>query len=173
MCACFSLLLGLGICAVLFAVFLALWMIPALFVFRFRHKILWGLASVPTFLILLTCAILWMTRPSATFELALGFPPPADVTGLQSRQWILGDSGEVYLRFRASPATIKQIVARGLSPSSGSTDSGNSPPDWWKPSQGAEIYEAAFRDRKFASEHEYFACDPATGDAWFRWIGID
>jgi hypothetical protein len=166
------------VCGVVYGVFLAAW-VGGLFVFRVKHKLRYALISFPTFLAILLSLYVYAGRPSATFDRVLGFSPPPDVTSLQSSEWILGDSGVVYLRFKASPATIQRIVARGLllvGPSNEPSTTSDSPPSWWQPPiMGAMAYYADFAGQRhgFASEDEYLIYDPATGEAYYRFVGID
>ncbi len=115
MAAIFSLLFTGVLCIVLYAVFLAVW-VGALFVVHARHKLLYSLLSLPVFVVLLVSSFFWLTRPSAVFQDSFGFRPTPDVTGLQSSQWILGDCSIIYLHFKANPATVQRIVAKGLLP---------------------------------------------------------
>jgi len=114
-------------------------------------------------------------RPAAVFQGYLGFDPPADVRGLQSRVWVLGDSGVAYLHFQASPQTVQRMVARGLTPG-GSFEAGTSnPPQWWNPPPAppGQCFEGHFTGRNFGSERETLLYNPTTADAWFQFVGVD
>ena len=171
-----SLLLGI-FCIVLYAVFLAVW-IGALFVFRVRHKVLWSLPSLPVFVLLLyTCSLL-LSRPSTPFKDSFGFAPPPDVTILQSFEEGFGDYGITYLHFKANPATVQRIVSKGMvqvGPTTATPSSTNStPPDWWQPpDKSVEKFIGSIGKRNFAREEDYLVYDPATGDVWYRFMGID
>ena len=165
------------VCVVLYGLFLGAW-VAALYLFRLRRKPLLSLMSLPVFVALLVGYSWHQTRPSKVFERSFGFAPPADVTALRSYQFVLGDSGVVYLRFRASPATVQRIVARGLRPVGTAVDGPAStnatPPDWWQPPPTTQAaYVGNFGGRNFASEEEYVVYDPATGEVYFRFVGID
>jgi hypothetical protein len=165
------------LCGVAYGVFLAAW-VGVLYLFRVKHKRRPALFSIPTFLVLLVSLYLYVSRPSATFEGVLGFPPSSDVTSLQTSLFFLGDSGVAYLRFKASPATIQWIVARGLTPivagTRGPATTSGKPPSWWRPPTApTAAYLGNFEERSFTREEEYLIYDPVTGEAYFRFLGVD
>jgi hypothetical protein len=156
-----------------YVVFLAIWT-GLVFLFRVRRKGMVCAISLPVFLVALVGWLKWQERPAAQFERSFGFPPPADVQGLESNVWALGDSGTVYMRFKAAPPTVRRIVARGLSAGTSNTIGLDNPPTGWNPSPAppAQRYEGSF-SQSFASELETLIYDPATGDVWFHMSGVD
>lgn len=162
---------------VLYGLFLALWT-GVLFIFRVKRRGFYTLLSLPVFLVLLGSWFLWQTRPAAVFKGSFGFAPPPDVMSLQSSHWFLGDSGIVYLRFKASPSTVQRITSQGLRPrASGSpypTFTNSTPPDWWRPRQSSvNEYIGSGTGLGFSNEEAYLIYDPATGEVWYRFVGID
>lgn len=173
-------LLTLFILAVAFGVFLLLWIIVLRW-FRVKRRLLLGLASLPVFVILLIAFWNYTTRPSALFSQSFGFAPSPSVKFCNSSYWYLGDSGHTYLHFVADDATVSRIVARGLSPvskplSGSEVSFCNADPEWWELASGnsdRDVYLGRFPHRDFAREEEVLIYDRATGEVFFRFIGID
>ena len=159
--------------------FVALWSPIALLVTWRRRKRVKAVALLlgpPMYVALVIAFLLYQWQPAQVFENAIGFAPPADVTRLESDFWTLGDSGHAYLRFRCTPATAQRIVAaRGMAPTKSIGTQSNDPRGWSPPLLAplAQIYTVEAVNRTFASESELFIYDPATGDAYYRWTGID
>jgi hypothetical protein len=173
----FNVLFLTVICGLAFGVFLAVWLI-VLYIMRVRRKRHYALFAVPTFFVLLVSTCLYACRPSAAFERMFGFAPTSDVIAIQSSQWELGDSGVVFLRFKANPVTIRRIVARGLSRVSVDVADRNTtsaaPPRWWRPPKDStEVYLGSFDGRRFAWEDELLFYDSANDEGYFRFTGID
>ena len=129
-------------------------------------------------------SVLFPTPPSDDFKTTFGFEPPADVTNLQSYRTSFGDTGQGYMAFQAAPGTIKKIAASGLkrlSPASEKAARKTLPPipedapGWWQPSAtpNLQIYHAEDRLHHFYSEDEVLYFDPPSGQAYYRYRGVD
>lgn len=122
------------------------------------------------------------TQPRNVYQVSFGFPVSPDVTQLQSSYWYFGDTGVTYLKFKASPSTLKRILKRGLKPvakeefrQNSESLSGDDPPSWWQPFAGSSnrFYSARFKNRDFSSEEELLCYDKSSGLAHYRFVGID
>jgi hypothetical protein len=170
-----NLIFLLVLATVLYVPFLALWRL-LIYLLRVRGRAIVLLLSLPVYVVLLFGWYRWQARPESVFKSNFGFAPPADVRGLQGYTWALGDSGVSYLHFKAGPATVKRVLARGLAPGNLiSIGGGDPPPSWWNPptSPPAQRFEATFTGRSFSSEMEILLYDPTTGDIWFQFFGVD
>ncbi|MEM1446667.1 MAG: hypothetical protein AAGF84_11460 [Planctomycetota bacterium] len=124
------------ICFIPFAV---VWWI-AVALIKPKHKWAWRLLCVPAFGIaavtLLLGVFFWTYRPAAVFEREFGFPPPSDVTELRSKQFILGDSGSVWMNFQADPGTQTLLrnsrAWREPGPNDGSYPISQGEPGWYR-----------------------------------------
>ena len=187
-----SLLFGVVVFVVCVLGAWALWTLAVVLVALVRRRKttktqtgLWIVAGLPAAVVIVaaTAAGLWWhgSRPDAVFETEFGFAPPADTDVLSSDVSWIGDSGHVYLHFRAGPQTVARIVAAGFVAGPDVVSSTNTPPAWYGPSAAppALLYSAStpaagtpVRGR-FSTEHARLIHDPATGDCWYEYVGID
>ncbi|MBO0861113.1 MAG: hypothetical protein J2P21_22040 [Chloracidobacterium sp.] len=121
------------------------------------------------------------SSPSLVFESSFGFSPTSDVKELEGGRSIFGDSGETFLRFRASRQTIQSIVAgRRLYEIDENMFMSQAPHDsasqsYWKPFDGKPtlFYESQRFDDSFGSSSAILCYDESAGVAHFYWIGVD
>jgi len=126
-------------------------------------------------------------NPKVIFDRSFGFKPTKDVVELKSSYWYFADTGMTYLKFKASPQTVKRIVDRGLIQTDqiyfrSLLNSGlaQSSPSWWAPTTGASVKffyierKPATRDQQdFASETEILSYDEKTSTVYYCFNGID
>jgi len=120
--------------------------------------------------------------PSVVFKSNLGFFPPRDVVELHGRQLIIGDSGEAYLRFRASRETVQRILGDRFF-EIGKPDarfdqfpSPDSPPSYWHPLEGSTVRffkSAETFDDRFHFSQAFLSYDESNGTVHFYWHGVD
>jgi hypothetical protein len=117
------------------------------------------------------------TSPGEVFKKSFGFEASEDVVNIKSEYWVFADSGHTFLMFKASPATVEKIVARGLNrvPESFFPSSNIEPPNWWVLPSGDDTvrYGAAFSDRDFSREVEVLIHDRSSDTVFFHFIGSD
>jgi hypothetical protein len=190
MWALFSILFGLAFLVVCVIAAWVAWSAVVLVVALVRRRKttagrtgLWLLAGLPVAVVGVATgtAVLWWhsNQPDVIFETEFGFPPPPDTTVLQADAFALGDSGHAHIHFRAGPPTIARIVGLGLSPGSGNFSSNLEPPPWFRPPpappavaySGENTFPPA--RQSFASEFRSLVYDPATGEGWYFFSGID
>ena len=168
--------------ALSFGLFYLIWFL-LLWAFRVRSK--WArVASLPVFAGLVFALWTYGTRATPTYVEAFGFPASPDVSELKSERFLVGQSGGVYLRFRADFATVERIIGRGLL----RMDTnhlllltkdlrGGHPPDWWGVQalgSGSQFYCATATNRgSFDSVFEYLAYDPSTRLVLFKRDDVD
>ncbi|MCX6854953.1 MAG: hypothetical protein NTV80_08625 [Verrucomicrobia bacterium] len=126
--------------------------------------------------------------PVAVFKDSLGVPPPASVSDIESDIYWFADTGSVYLRFKISESDFRKIVPSDLAQRTMQkmkedvpTELGAESPKWWTYEYKNDwIYllrdtsNSGSPGRKgFYSETEYFAYDPKTEIAYYRFLGID
>ena len=192
MAVLFSLVFGVIVFVVCVLAAWAVWTLVVLAVALVRRRKttktrtgLWIVAGLPAAVVIVaaTAAGLWWhgNRPDAVFKTEFGFAPPADTKVLNADVSWIGDSGHVYLHFRASPQTVARIVAPGFVAGPDQDSSAGAPPAWFAPPAAppALVYSASspaagtpVRGR-FSSEHARLIHDPATGDVWYEYLGID
>ena len=131
--------------------------------------------------ILVASEIILGRVPSRVFNQSFGFEPTPDVTELQGYSFGLFDSGEAYLRFRASQDTINRIVKSKFRPSSkesfgnGTSGEGERPPEYWKPfeTQPSQFYESNKLEMGYSQSRALLCYDDKTGTAHFSYSGVD
>ena len=126
--------------------------------------------------------------PKHVFKDTFGEPPSSKIHDIQSNVWFFADTGSIYLTFKTSESEFRRLVPSGLTelkmkemrqetPSEGGTD----PPSWWTYRYEPdwiyflcrEMRRGDLRKKGFASETEYYAYDPDTKTAYYRFLGID
>ena len=129
-------------------------------------------------------------KPTNVFKRAFDESPSSNVSDIQSSIFWFADTGSVYLRFHTTASEFRRLVPGGLVSHSSEDmrqhtpiESGTEPPTWWTYQLNPRwIYflrhdsgsiEHGPARRGFYSETEYFAFDPATGTAYYRFLGID
>lgn len=149
------------------------------------RTVVWVVAGLPAAVVLvaaLAAAVWWQgNRPAAVFETEFGFAPPADTVVLKSDVSWIGDSGHVYLHFRSGPQTVARIVAGGFVPGPGSISTTGHRPNWFAPPAAPPALAFAARPSgagtpvrgRFASEDATLVHDPATGEVWYEYVGVD
>ena len=105
------------------------------------------------------------------------------MSGLQSRNFAFADSGTTFLKFRAAPATIAQLTGSPWQAVAGNAwqdaDLNNfrhaDAPLWWTPAktQTAQMFVARNHFGSFAGENEVLIFDPANGQTYYAFVGID
>lgn len=110
--------------------------------------------------------------------------PSADVQHLRSHVWSFADEGEVFIRFEASPETVRRILPKAMQRVSYADYKkkmpGNNlhPPSWWQPPTAttSEIYlrtpDYGHGDH-FASETTLMTYDAPRKTALYFSLGID
>lgn len=148
-----------------YCIFLAVWM-ASIWIFRLKHKVWLGLLSLPVFTVLLLGFDASVSKPSAIFTRTLGFSPTPDVEIIESSEWEGPDWHTVYLRFRASPNTVKRITSRGLRRTRPDSAERHGPIGWHPSSPPDQLYHGVFNGRNFATEEECLAYDDGTAEFW-------
>jgi hypothetical protein len=118
--------------------------------------------------------------PGHVFRSSFGFSPTSDVLDLRGRKFTFGDSGDTYLRFRASKETVNRILDSRFLELRQDEIRGygfpwkDSAPSYWQPPNGASVhfFHATQFDDSFGSS-EAFLNDESTGSVHFYWIGVD
>jgi hypothetical protein len=102
-----------------------------------------------------------------------GSAVPAGVVDLHSGRVVTWPDGSAHLRFKAPPAIIATLVARaGMLPTT-TVYAFDGRPDWFTPTTTATIYATTANRGGFGSETRVLYYDPAAGDAWYEFVGID
>jgi len=177
----------------------ALWLgLVALAVVGWQRRIAWlkWTAGIPAALmaaggLTLAIAVAYLmidsARPTRVFENSFGQPVPESVSDLQSRLWWFADSGSVYLRFQVDEETFRRLVLADLPariPEEMRAElpgEGGGQPEWWDFTVAPGwIYYLRVESggdkpakKGFYWETEYLAYNPATGRAYYRFLGID
>ena len=125
----------------------------------------------------------WNSRPANIYQLKFGVAPSPDVTELQSKNFAFADSATTFLKFKATPATIRDLTAkqwRALSNKDWQEEDfiefrDNGAPDWWKPSKTrtTQMYVANERFGRFGLENEVLIYESATRQTYYAFVGID
>jgi hypothetical protein len=140
--------------------------------------------------LLLTCGILRSMNPRSIFKDTFGESASAEVKDIHSKMWWFADTGSVYLTFKTSETEFRRLVPSGLTERTAAEmeretpgESGSSAPSWWTYRyQSGWIYFLRNDDnfgqdkpakKGFFNETEYFAYDPNTKTAYYRFLGID
>ena len=138
--------------------------------------------SVPAYILLLVLLHMALagrfTPASTSFRDAMGFDPPADVSNLRSYRDGFLDFEKIYLRFKAAPSTVERILATRQNPMSEHVPSPgweqeDTPPAFRPPPTAKQYWVKHERGRTFGIETELLAHDAATGEVYYRWVGID
>ena len=108
---CIACLFSLFSIALVYGVFLAIWM-PVGFLLKIKNKKLWFLSSIPIFIIIFVAYLFYLSWPATVYKRTFGFSPAEDVIVHNSQDYYFADTGITYLRFTANPETIKRIVSR-------------------------------------------------------------
>ena len=113
------------------------------------------------------------------------------MTELRSSDDTFGDYSVVYLKFKASPATIQRLTAKGFGDgftgedlmgensnwdSKGLYYHGEDTPDWWRPQRTAttRVFYAEKRLGHFnTQENETLIYDAASYQAYYSYDGLD
>jgi hypothetical protein len=124
-----------------------------------------------------------VSQPANVYELSFGSQPPADVKNLQSSYYSFADTGTTFLKFNASPSTIRTLTAQKWVRLTGqelqderfSNFLSEATPSWWAPrkSKSTSVYTARNRFGGFAGESEVLTYDAATKQAHYAFIGVD
>ena len=121
------------------------------------------------------------------YKITFGSSPPPDVKNIQSYYYYFADLGITYLKFNASPSTIKKLTAKGWNrlkdqkladvraSNDTSTEQDDDTPKWFRPNitQSTMVYTSEHRIGDFASENETLTYDSATQQAYYSFLGID
>lgn len=123
-------------------------------------------------------------QPDSIFEQAFGHPPGRGVTNLRSKIWSFADTESVFLRFNADKEAIARILDSGFVEVSeekfasicGSVISGH--PEWWSAPNGESWRffvgsPSHTGDDEFTDETSVLAYNECSGDAMYRFLGID
>lgn len=121
------------------------------------------------------------SRPATVYEMTFGSAPSSDVTNIQSNYYYFADTGTTFLKFKASPATIAKLTAKGWTRlnaqgnQNAGPHTGTQTPEWYKPkiTDTTVIYTAEKRIGDFASESETLVYDRVTKQAYYDFVGID
>jgi len=154
-CFLFSLFL-IGFSAILLV------MIPILHLLRVQRKRRWIGGAFALYVVAVVACFFWNTRPAAIFEMHFGFPPPSDVRNLKSKHYILGDSGNTTLSFKAGRETVGRIVQHCF------PDTLDQSPDL----SGWRNFHREFSEY-FGFESYDLWYNEETGRVHFVWTGID
>src|SRR5436190_21172103 len=179
-----------GIYGIVFLVLASLWFWGR----KRQKKWLRLLAGIPA-LAMATVAVLVVAfmiygildskNPRSIFKREFGRPPPASVSEIQSSCWWFADTGNTYLRFKATKEAFEKLVPVGLERKTVEEMKRDTPgesgevPTWWDYQIGPEWIcylrvksGANGQNRKgFDSETEYFVYNPATHVAYYHFIG--
>ena len=194
----FVILFWLIVAAIYFLVAVVL---SSLFLLGWFKKWIWlrWLAGLPAagMLLLAVVVIIGMIvgialsqNPKNVFRSTFNENPSSEVSDIQSSLFWFADTGSVYLRFHTTESEFRRLVPEGLVSHTSEEmrqhtpiESGFDPPKWWMYQLDPRwIYflrcdsgsiEHGPARRGFYSETEYFAFDPATQTAYYRFLGID
>jgi len=119
--------------------------------------------------------------PSHVFESSFGFAPTSDVVELKVEKSTFGDSGSVYLRFRANKQTVERILGSRFVEidenrfRSQTVSALKSAPSYWQPFDGkpTHFYEAYRFDNSFGFSNAVLSYDELNGMVHFYWVGVD
>lgn len=178
-------IIGLLVLAVAFVIGFAVWTglcLAGVFACRPEGKRWpWVLLSIPLYLPVylivggLTVWVLWPDDDDY-FEYAFNRPPGKTVVVYDAEIDGWCDSETNSIHFSATPADIQQLTAIGLTldPSYASTTNEYVDTSFGKVSLvGKDIYTGDVLHGRFYSEDGVLIYDPATGEAWYEYIGVD
>ena len=112
------------------------------------------------------------------YRTEFGEVPPSDVSGIEARQIVVGDSGAAWLRFRASSGTIDDLLSRFSASDRGVFSQaayGANVPSWWTPDTDKIdlFYTADGWSNHWSHSTAYVGVDRAKGILYFHHSGID
>ena len=157
-------------------------------VFLFFHKKSWlfrcsllALCCIPI------AAFLWYWGPSdltepndlrTAYREEFGKDPSEDVTSLQCRQIVVGDSGAAWLRFHASPATIDGLLSKFVPCDRAAffqAGAGANTPAWWQPEKDKIVsyYRAEHLSRNFQRSEAVIGHGSGKQTVYFSHRGSD
>ena len=123
------------------------------------------------------------SNPTIAYRVAFGVLPASDVTELRSDEDGFGDWEKVYLKFKASPETIKRLTAKNWSEPVVKTLSreqitgfGNQKvPSWWRPDEFDKVqsFDGIEPKKKFDEEYEELYYDSESRQAYYSYLGFD
>jgi hypothetical protein len=136
---------------------------------------------------LFTYGIIDSMNPRSVFKNTFGEPPSSEVNDIHSNVWFFADSGSIYLTFKTSRSEFLRLVPPGLTKQTledikkTAFEISSEDPSWWTFRYKSDWtyylhsgYGLGYRGKHgFASETEYYAYDPNTSTAYYRFIGID
>lgn len=121
--------------------------------------------------------------PADTYAAAFGgSSPPRDVTNLRS-DTSYGSDTRIFLAFKASPATIKNIKSDGWKWSDaddwakygGANNYGESKPAWWTPKKTArtQVFQRMNHTGDFMTEDETLIYDVGSQQAFYSYHSVE
>jgi len=115
---------------------------------------------------------------AAAYRTEFGADPTGDVTGIQARQVVVGDSGAAWLFFQASPSTIDTLLERFVKSDRkvfAEAGVGGNVPIWWKPDEDGvnEYYTADLWSKNFSRSVAFIGLNRAKSRVYFHHIGSD
>lgn len=126
---------------------------------QIRRQGLWVAASLLMYAMVIALMLQQMATSEKHFEERFGFPVPSDVRHLSIRSDLFSmDSGYLTMRFEAREETVARIVSRGMSN---------------MPDMGRQRHFRREFSATFGAEQEDLFYDPATGNVFYEWTGID
>ncbi len=177
------------------------WLVLAgLAILGWRRKVAWlaWMAGAPAALMLVAGFVLGALivaagtkteSPQEVFKDTFRTPPPPGIEDLQGETFRSFDSWEVYLKFRAKADEFHRLLPLGLkalTTEEAQMDyTHGSKPDWWdfrfddtwlyygRGEDGGMGSSDKNRESEFAYEREMMAYDPATGNCYYFFVGID
>lgn len=141
----------------------------------------WLMRSIPLFIpIYIAGAVIFIVliQPDKedAFYSAFGTQPSATTTLKDGSISGWGDSVEIQLRFKATASDIQSITSGSMKINPNYSSSTSSQHAVWinqMPLSGKDIYTGESPQQQFAGEDALLIFDPATGDAWYWFQGID
>jgi len=171
----------------------------ALFVIGWKKKKSWlkWCAGIPAVLMLLVgvsgggimiYGMVCSTNPNVVFEDTFRVAPTNKITNIKSDLYWFADTGSVYLQFTTPEDEFQRLIPEGLSKRTMQQmkeevpmDLGAEKPSWWTYETRSDWLYFLRLDsggnkpskRGFYSETEYYAFDPKSQTAYYRFLGID
>ena len=144
-------------------------------------RAIWLVGSVPLFIpayVIALIVLVWSNWPDkyTAYEIAFDTTVSPTVTVYSGEITGWGDWEEIELHFNATPADIQAITARGLTldPNYASTSQYHSSTNSYIQLTGKDVYTGGSPNQRFYTIDEaVLVYDPATGDAWYWYDGID
>jgi hypothetical protein len=131
-----------------------------------------GLTLVPLFCYF-CFSVPWQT-PENSYETVFGEVPSSDVEIKKSKTFVMGDSGDIYLEFSASDATVKWLCRKlRLEPM---TSPGSPDENWERPGKSALWFTKTTDNdpgRPFSSETWTLAYEPEKRRVQCSLVGVD